>query len=223
MTTPPKRLSIDTTALQDYEPAARDWDTLSLGMLAELYGTDKAPSKHGYTLTYERLFQGFRAVPRIRLLEVGVASGQSLKMWARYFGPTSRIVGIDIRPECAEMCRFYENVDIVIGDACDVVVGDYIGQYKGFDFIIDDGSHVAKDILHTWKNLWPRLVSGGIYVIEDLSCVWSKNYKPERGEDRDQRYLGELLCKLYEMSTKKQCRLETVGQLLIITKLTKGC
>ena len=33
-------------------------------------------------------------------MEIGVFNGGSLKIWKNYFGPDSRIIGIDINPEC---------------------------------------------------------------------------------------------------------------------------
>lgn len=224
MTTPPKRLSIDTTALQDYEPAPRDWSALSLGEIADLYGTDKGPAKHGYTDTYETLLP--RRWP-VTLLEIGVASGQSLKMWSRYFShpdghSKAKIIGIDIRPECREMCRFYPNIEIITADAANLVFAENLGLKKrNYDMIIDDGSHVARDIARAWFWLWPLLARNGYYVIEDLNCVFSASYKAgERSEeDRDVNEIGRLVLELMRLSTKGKAQFSMNGKLLVIRKL----
>ncbi len=41
------------------------------------------------------------------------------------------------------------------------------GLAKGFDVIIDDGSHVTEHQILTAECLLPRLNPGGVYVIED--------------------------------------------------------
>ena len=36
----------------------------------------------------------------ISIVEIGVQSGGSLRMWRHYFGPNCRIFGIDVDPNC---------------------------------------------------------------------------------------------------------------------------
>ncbi len=42
--------------------------------------------------------------------------------------------------------------------------------------VIDDGSHAARDLQTSFRELWPRLLSGGWYVFEDLGSQWSEGY-----------------------------------------------
>ena len=37
-----------------------------------------------------------------------------------------------------------------------------------FDIILDDGSHIQKDIIETFKNMFKKLKPGGAYMAEDL-------------------------------------------------------
>lgn len=162
--------SLDTTPPVDYEPdQSIDYASASLTQIADHFKTDKGSIKHRYTDTYERYLAPLRGKP-VRLIEIGVACGASLKTWARWLGEEARITGIDIRPECAALCTQYPSVSIVVGDATAFQPdGDY-------DIVVDDGSHVSLEIVKTFRNLWPRLRPGGYYVVEDLRCTHDPLY-----------------------------------------------
>src|SRR5580765_8811 len=71
---------------------------------------------HHYFDIYHRHFQQFRG-REITIVEFGVYHGGSLQMWADYFGPKARIVGVDILPQCAELTG--PQVEVYIGDQAD--------------------------------------------------------------------------------------------------------
>ena len=56
----------------------------------------------------------------------------------------------------------------------------------GYDIIIDDGSHVPKHMLLTFRHLWPYVRPGGMYVIEDIGFSYvdapSKIYGYQLGD-----------------------------------------
>ncbi len=163
--------SLDTTAPVDYEPPSElDYARASLTAIADHFKTDKGSIKHNYTSVYERYFGALRAQPGLRLMEIGVACGSSLKMWSKYFND-ARILGVDIRPDCAKLCRLYPNISIKIQNATETPVPGT------FDIIIDDGSHVSADIADTFRLNWPNLKPGGLFVIEDLKCTHNPQYK----------------------------------------------
>jgi methyltransferase family protein len=112
-----------------------------------------------YFPIYEHHFAKFVGRP-IRLLEIGVGHGGSLQMWKRYFGPKAEIHGFDIDPRCEEYEE--EQINIWIGDQS--IIGPLWG---GLDIVIDDGSHLREDQVSSFKDLWPCVVPGGIYLIED--------------------------------------------------------
>ena len=139
----------------------------NLNKLANHYICDKGDTyscAHNYVQHYEKYFHSIRHNP-IKLLEIGVAQGSSLKMWASYF-TNCQIDGIDINPLCKDVCKDFDNINIIISDAA---------SYKSpesYDIIIDDGSHLASDITNSFNIFFPKMKSGSIYIIEDLySCT----------------------------------------------------
>lgn len=163
--------SLDTTAPVDYEPPTEiDYRRAPLTAIADHFKTDKGSIKHNYTLVYERYFEPLRDQRGLRLMEIGVACGSSLKMWSKYFAD-GQILGVDIRPECASLCKRYPNIEIKIQNATQAPVA---GSY---DIIIDDGSHVSADIVDTFRLNWPNLKAGGLFVVEDLKCTHNPQYR----------------------------------------------
>jgi predicted O-methyltransferase YrrM len=167
---PDKLYSMDWTVPVDYEPSHQiDYAKASLTDLADHFKTDKGTIKHNYTPLYERYLAPLRTVQGVRIVEVGVACGSSLKMWSKYFRD-AQIIGVDIRPECAGLCKRYPNVSIRIVDAAKQKIANEV------DVFIDDGSHVSADIVDTFRLNWPSVKKGGLYIIEDLRCTHDKNY-----------------------------------------------
>lgn len=163
--------SLDTTAPVDYEPPHHlDYARASLTEIADHFKTDKGSIKHNYTSVYEHYFAPLRSRAGVRLMEIGVACGSSLKMWSKYF-IDAQVLGVDIRPDCAKLCRLYPNVAITIANATQVAIPG------PFDIIIDDGSHVSADIVDTFRLNWSEVKPGGLFVIEDLKCTHNPQYR----------------------------------------------
>ena len=167
------RRYLDTVAPEEYTPQTGEVDLteISLTGLADLYGSDKGNIKHGYTKVHEKLIADLtpnRKTARLRVGEIGVACGASLRMWANYL-PQSQIEGFDIRPDCANLCKDLPNVTITIADPRTV-------DRRNYDLFVDDGSHIAEDIVDTLVHCQTWVRSGGYYVIEDLGCTYSPEY-----------------------------------------------
>lgn len=154
----------------------------SLKELAIEHKCDKAAEgHHTYDLPYEFHFAPLRD-KGIELLEIGAGGydnpnegGASLRMWKEYFSsPYSYIYSIDIYDKRnIQEDRIYifqgsQNDEAFLND-----ISDRLGP---FDIIIDDGSHVNSDIITSFKVLFPKLKSGGIYVVEDLQTAYWKHY-----------------------------------------------
>lgn len=144
---------------------------LELCDLATKHKTDKGPrrtvsSPKSYTRYYEEWFHSVRNDP-LNLLEIGVGRGASLRMWKEYF-PNAKIYGIDMRPTCKQNDE--DKIEIFIGNQNDKwflerVVEEIGGQLH---IVIDDGGHRSELHVSSFEVLFPFVISGGLYIIEDL-------------------------------------------------------
>ncbi len=151
----------------------------NLTNLADQYGSDKGSKKHRYTELYHMLFLPLRD-REIRFLEMGLLIGgpeqgnapnrktddlPSIRMWLDYF-PNAEIYGLDISDFSwfeHDRFRFIRcNMDKRenIANAC--------RNLEDFDVIIDDASHASHHQQNAFLELFPKLKSGGIYIVEDL-------------------------------------------------------
>ena len=141
-----------------------------LHKLAVKHKTDKYNKPHtfnsmNYLDIYERYFTNLVNKP-INILEIGVRLGCSLRMWKEYF-PKAQIYGIDVRPDCKK--HEEDRISIVIGpQEKPETINNIVNKVNNFDIIIDDGSHINKFTLASFKLLFPHLKHKGIYVIEDM-------------------------------------------------------
>lgn len=126
--------------------------------------------KH-YLPLYVKHLASFRGGP-VRLLEIGVWKGGSLRLWRRYFGPEAIIFGIDIDPACAALDG--QDAQVRIGSQDDDgFLERVVSEMQGVDVVIDDGSHVSAHQVASFNALFPRLNQGGVYICEDLhSNYW---------------------------------------------------
>ncbi len=155
----------------------------TLDEIAIANGTDKATvftrtyaKPHGYTPHLETFFAPMREKP-IRLLEIGVGGGESIKTWLEYF-PNAFIYGIDFvqgtNPWNTVGAQPHERYSFCHGDqSCSTFWACYIANLAGekLDVVIDVGSHLSPDIMKTFDALWPYVAPGGIYEMEDLNVA----------------------------------------------------
>src|SRR6185369_13282281 len=146
----------------------------SLTEIANRNFTDKgtlAYEAHGYTDEYDKYIP---SKGKFTLIEVGIWHGDSLRMWEEY-NPELDVYGLDIDVAALMHQRQGYNAKWLIGNATSPdFINKVIEQSGPPDFVIDDGSHVYKDILDTFEALFPKLKSGGYYFIEDLHAGYAK-------------------------------------------------
>lgn len=150
-----------------------------LSQLAETFGSDKGARKHRYTELYDLLFLPFRD-REITFLEMGLLIGgpehdvdasretrdaPSVRMWLEYFRK-ARIIGLDISDFSWLKHDRFRSIQ------CDMDARENIAKagedIGAFDIAIDDASHASHHQQNGFLELFPRLKSGGLYVIEDL-------------------------------------------------------
>lgn len=131
-------------------------------------------STHSYIEVYEELLRPYR-LSAINILEIGLMSGESLRMWEDYFDgevwgmdcSETPVNGLaDLHPIIAEGTH-----NIIIGDATNAqdILDNF--QFIKFNVIIDDGSHEINAQLKSYEILRNHLAKGGIYIIEDVQDI----------------------------------------------------
>jgi hypothetical protein len=120
---------------------------------------------------YERHFSRFRGKSPV-MLEIGVFGGGSLAMWKEFLGEGSRIIGVDINPEC----KAHEGpgIEIFIGSQSDPdLMKRILEKYPHIDIVLDDGSHMMRDMIASFEMLYERISKTGVYMVEDThTCYW---------------------------------------------------
>ena len=129
-----------------------------------------------YFETYEAVFGARRNTP-MRVLEIGVFHGTSLRLWKSYFQhPQTSLVGVDIEPTCARFDAPSDGIHVRIGSQADnEFLARVVAEFGPFDLIIDDGSHHSAHMIKSFNSLYATgLKDDGIYFVEDLHA----NYWP---------------------------------------------
>ncbi len=171
----------------------------TLDELAKKHGTDKVSSHHNYTPYYEKHFEPMRD-KQIKLLEIGVKEGCSVRMWQDYF-PLGQITGIDKNPACVKHAA--DRIDIVIADQGDRDAMLKVGvDFGKFDIIIDDGSHHWSHQVNCFKWLSNYLADGGLYIIEDLHTSYGSAVHADQQQPCTE-YLYTLVDDLHKSRNKK--------------------
>lgn len=95
-------------------------------------------------------------------------------MFQRYFGPLSKIVGIDIDPGTKQ--HEEPGIFIRIGNQSDPqFLGTLIHEFGLPDVVLDDGSHNMSDLWGTFSFLYSKMPKNAVYFVEDLhTCYWKE-------------------------------------------------
>jgi hypothetical protein len=130
------------------------------------YSTDKE-TLHSYcSQFYDREFCRFGS--SVRLLEVGVRTGGSLKLWRDHFDNHSgcEIHGVDLDFRNLERdVRGSERITLHQANGYDPA---FAAKWDWLDVCVDDGSHRIEDQIKFVELYWPKIERGGWLVVEDL-------------------------------------------------------
>lgn len=129
-------------------------------------GQNDKNSTHTYLEVYDKLFEPFRN--NCVFMEIGLAGGDSLKLWDRYF-ESSVIVGVDISI-VFQHDKYKNAVWIIRADATEPDVLNVLKPFT-FDIIIDDADHQTSSQITTFNLLKSKMNKGGVYIIEDLLAL----------------------------------------------------
>ncbi|MBV9571793.1 MAG: class I SAM-dependent methyltransferase [Alphaproteobacteria bacterium] len=145
---------------------------------------------------YERHFDRFRGKSPT-VLEIGVHGGGSLEMWKAYFGPGSRILGIDINEKCKQ--HESEGIEVFIGSQDDPdLIESVFQQHPKIDVVIDDGSHEIPHQIASFQLLYSRLDPSGLYLVEDV--YHSYHERRGGGIGRDGTFIDMVKHKIDELN-----------------------
>ncbi len=127
-----------------------------------------------YFPVYDRHLARYRGGD-VTVAEFGVWHGGSLQMWRDYFGPRSRVIGVDIDPRCTAAAG--EGITVVTGDQEDrEFLAGLAARAGPFDVVIDDGGHSMAQQLATFEVMWPALAEGGTFLVEDVHTSYWPDY-----------------------------------------------
>lgn len=146
-----------------------------LDNLAIKHKADKSSRYHNYAVKYDKILSQFRE-SFSSVLEIGVAQGQSVRMWADYFSKAI-IHGADIS-KASVVCESYsDRIKFHLLDQRNEAQLKNLEQCSPFDLIIDDGNHFWMEQILTFKTLFPYVRKGGIYIVEDTTTSYWPEYK----------------------------------------------
>lgn len=106
----------------------------------------------GYAPHYAAQFDAIRNDP-IKLLEIGVGGGESIRTWLEYF-PNARVFGVDNVQGTNPWNTVGDKPDLrytfVTGDQGDTTFWKcFVADYGlNWNVIVDDGSHFSRFVLH---------------------------------------------------------------------------
>ena len=131
-----------------------------------------------YFEIYDRHLRIFLLRRNTHLVEVGVQKGGSLDMWSKYLPVDSRITGIDIDPECANLKYDTDRISVIIGDqGVEGFWNENIPSLGKIDIFIDDGGHFMDQQILTFEKVFPLMPHNSVYICEDTHT----SYMPYNG------------------------------------------
>jgi SAM-dependent methyltransferase len=102
----------------------------------------------------------------VNLLEIGVAQGDSLRLWSEWF-TEGKITGIELNNALPRPLLNHSRVDLIIADGfSDETINRF--EDNSFDYIIDDGPHTLTSMVISVQKWINKVKPGGKLIIEDV-------------------------------------------------------
>ena len=145
---------------------------MNLSNLIDNTKTDKNTT-HSYLEVYEMLFKE-KQNTATNILEIGIQSGGSIKLWHDYF-TRAIIYGVDIQ-RVKNTCPEIRNKSRIILGSFDAYSKEFINNEMNklnvkFDIMIDDGVHTLESMIFFIEKYLPMLKDDGIFIIEDVASI----------------------------------------------------
>ena len=139
---------------------------------------DSSTKWRKYFDVYEENFLRFRGKD-ITFVEIGIFNGGSLEIWKNYFGPNSRIIGIDLNPECKKFEK--DNIKVFIGDQSDPKFWkNFFHEVGDVDIVLDDGGHTNLAQIISAVECVKNIKDGGMLVVEDTHTSYINRYNSSK-------------------------------------------
>ncbi len=139
--------------------------------------TDKSPynvlcHRHPYTPIYDIFFTPYKNRANLKLGEIGVLNGSSMKLWSRTF-PQAKLHGFDINQTYLNNISQIPNTTATLVDTGDpaglsTALSSACSDGKQFDILLEDASHRLEHQLIFLRDALPFIAPGGLLVIEDI-------------------------------------------------------
>lgn len=137
-------------------------------------------STHSYLGVYAEILAPYRK-SNTRVCEIGLFSGESLKMWEQYFAD-GIVYGIDCTEQphggMADLRPMIESGEhnIYLIDSTNADEVNSIFEDQTFNVLIDDGAHDIQSQLKTFEAFKRKMIPGSLYIIEDVEDIDSTRW-----------------------------------------------
>lgn len=179
--------------------------------IAREEGTDKVTT-HNYQNIYP-VHLDYLRLAKFTLFEVGVRGGSSMRLWRRYF-PGSDVHGFDHGKKF--------NVDgnapgVHLIDVRDPGFAALVDTLPRPLVVVDDGGHWEEQQRAAFDILWPRLLSGGWYFIEDLHAALYPD-RVKRNSDYTRRLAGQMRSLLHGADKEEIAEIHAYHEICLLRK-----
>lgn len=157
---------------------------MSLVSIVDNSRTDKNTT-HSYLELYQSLLVHKKESAK-HVLEIGVLSGGSIKLWHDFF-VNATVYGLDVIPKEEVWSELQNNKRIVLHTSTDayneeIFRNNFLNKNIKCDFMLDDGPHTLESMIQFIKLYSQIMTPDGILIIEDVqSWGWIdilKNHVP---------------------------------------------
>ncbi|MBI3258641.1 MAG: class I SAM-dependent methyltransferase [Ignavibacteriae bacterium] len=152
-----------------------------LDALAVKAGADKGSFYHNYTDVYAKYFASLKEKP-IKFLEIGIYQGASVKLWEEYF-KNADLHFMDITFQEVRYSSNRSHYHLCNQESSKELQSFIATSGGNFDIIIDDGGHTMNQQITSFRELFPHLKSGGMYIIEDLHTSYWDGWGSDSGQN----------------------------------------